>query len=57
LLDAQFNEIGLLRPFEAISLQPLEEQPESVAIPEQNLDPVAPAVTEDIGGLRKRVEP
>ncbi len=57
LLDGQFDEVGLLGPFEAIRLQPLDEQPESIAIPEQNLDPVAPAIAEHIGGLRKRVEP
>jgi len=56
LLDGQLDEVGLLGPFEAIRFQSLDEQPESVAIPEQNLDPVAPAVAEYIGGLSKQVE-
>jgi hypothetical protein len=57
LLDGQLDELRLLGPFEAIRLQSLDEQPESVAIPEQNLDPVTPVVAEHIGGGSKRVEP
>ena len=56
MLYSQLDEVRFLRPFEAICFQSLDQQPEPVAIPEQNLDPVAPAVTEDIGDLRKRVE-
>ena len=57
LLDSQFDEVGFLGPFEAVRFQALDEQPESVAIPEQYLDPVTPAVAEHISGLRKRVKP
>ena len=56
LFNSQFDEVGLFGPFEAVSFQPLDEQPEAIAIPEQNLDPVAPAVAEHIRDLSKWIE-
>ena len=47
---AQAVVFGEARECNIAVIQPLDEQPESIAIPEQNLDPVAPAVAEHIGG-------
>ncbi len=42
---------------EAVSFLPLDHQPESCPLPQQDLDPVAPSVAEDKYGRRKRIQP
>ena len=57
LLHREFDHRSVLaRPNEACILQPLLQQPESIAAPAKDLDSVFPAVAKDEHGLGKRIE-
>src|SRR5579859_295444 len=47
LLGAERDCVASVRPDEAIGFESLEQQPEAVAAPAENLDSIAPAVAED----------
>jgi hypothetical protein len=56
LLHGESDDLRVLaRPDEAFALEPLVQQPEAVAVPAEQLDPVAPPVGEDVDGGGKRV--
>nr|WP_292452344.1 hypothetical protein [Methylibium sp.] len=56
LLHRQRRYRSLLRPDEAILLEALQQQPEAVAVPAQDLHAVAPPVAEDVHARRERVQ-
>lgn len=56
LLDRQRRHRRLTRPSKTISLEPFEEEPESIVVPAERLDAVRPPVAKHVHRLRKRIK-